>query len=71
MTLTHRQYEMAMLAAQALSDKEIAQRLGLDPRTVKCHMGMARKLTGARNRTELALMFVRGEVRGPSLMEAA
>jgi two-component system, NarL family, nitrate/nitrite response regulator NarL len=71
MRLAHRQYQVAELVAQGLADKEIAARLGLDTGTVKIHVAAARRNAGARNRVQLAVMFVRGEVHGPRPMEAA
>ena len=62
MTLSEREYECAMLCAQALSNAEIAERLGTHEGTVKQYMQRALLKTGARNRTELALMFVRGQL---------
>jgi len=41
------------------SDKEIAERLICTPQTVKFHMWNARQISGARNRTELALWWIR------------
>jgi DNA-binding CsgD family transcriptional regulator len=38
---------------------------------VKAHLQHARDRTGARNRVELALMFVRGAIQPPALREAA
>jgi len=41
------------------SDKEIAERLICTTHTVKMHMWNARQVSGARNRTELALWWIR------------
>ena len=46
--------EVALLVADGLRDREIAQRLHLSPRTVHRHVATALAATGARNRVELA-----------------
>src|SRR3546814_17376512 len=42
-----------VLAGQGLGDKIIAHRLGLTPRTVESYLRAARRLFGARHRTDL------------------
>lgn len=63
MNLSPRQYQMAMLAAQGCTDREIADRLALSYGTVREHMTQARKKLGVRSRLDMALMYVRGELR--------
>lgn len=52
--LTKRESEVAVLAAQGLSNQEIADRLFLTRETVKNYVKAALSKTGCRNRTELA-----------------
>jgi RNA polymerase sigma factor (sigma-70 family) len=53
-SLTARQREIVMLAANGLSNKEIARRLGLSEGTVKVHLHSIYRRLGIRNRTALA-----------------
>lgn len=69
--LSPREWQCAMLVAQALSDAEIASRLCIHLNTVKNYVAQARGKAGARNRLALAVMFARGELRGPTLRRAA
>lgn len=62
MTVTPRQYQVAMLAAEGLSNPEIGERLGLALGTVRELVRRALERTGARNRVQLAVMYVRGEL---------
>lgn len=50
--LTARQCEVLQHVARGLSDKEIARRLQLSPRTVEMHVARALAALGARNRSE-------------------
>ena len=59
--LTPRVREVALLVADGLQDREIAERLGLSPRTVHRHVAAALAATGSRNRVELALAVRRSE----------
>ncbi|WP_291046707.1 helix-turn-helix transcriptional regulator, partial [Herbiconiux sp.] len=54
--LTERETEVALLVANHLSNKEIAQRLFLSVRTVESHVYTARGKLGARTRRELGRM---------------
>ncbi|MFI6479049.1 LuxR C-terminal-related transcriptional regulator [Nonomuraea sp. NPDC050663] len=56
--LTPRQREMALLAAQGLSNREIAERLVLSVRTVANTLGAVYERTGARDRRELAELLM-------------
>lgn len=52
--LTPREREVAGLAAEGLSNREIASRLGCSIRTVESHLGQARAKLGAPTRHEIA-----------------
>lgn len=52
--LTFRQQEVIKLVIKGLSNKEIAQQLGITERTVKFHMGVILESLQVRNRYELA-----------------
>jgi DNA-binding CsgD family transcriptional regulator len=56
--LTERETEVALLVADHLSNKEIAQRLYLSVRTVESHVYTARGKLGARTRRELGRMVL-------------
>jgi DNA-binding CsgD family transcriptional regulator len=71
MRLSAMQFRCVSLVARGLEDSEIAAELGVARGTVKAHLQHARDRTGARNRVELALMFVRGAIQPPALRKAA
>ena len=50
--LTTRQCEVLRLVAAGNTDKQIAQRLRLSPRTVEMHVGNALRALGCRTRAE-------------------
>jgi DNA-binding NarL/FixJ family response regulator len=52
--LTLREREISTLVAQALSNKEIARKLGLTEGTVKVHLHNIFDKLGLQNRTQLA-----------------
>ena len=52
--LTATEHEVLRLVAQGLTDRQIAQRLYVSPRTVQNHLARVREKTGARRRSELA-----------------
>lgn len=54
--LSPRQLDVLKKLAAGKSNKEIAEALGIAPGTVKLHIHAILKLTGARNRTEAALI---------------
>ncbi|MGA6967391.1 MAG: LuxR C-terminal-related transcriptional regulator [Xanthobacteraceae bacterium] len=56
-TLTPREYEIATLASAALSNKEIARRLGVTEGTVKVHLHNIYQKAHVRNRTALTLRY--------------
>ena len=51
--LTPRQVEVAQLAADGLTARQSAQRLGLSVRTVEAYLAAARKRVGAASTSEL------------------
>jgi DNA-binding CsgD family transcriptional regulator len=55
--LTDREREIALLAAEGMSNPEIAHRLFLSRKTVERHISNALAKLGVRNRTELARRF--------------
>jgi len=57
--LTEREREIAMLIAQGLSNRAIAERLTLSPRTVESHVLRAMAKTGTSSRAELAALVAR------------
>lgn len=52
-SLTDREREVLQLAAEGLSNPQIAERLSLSPRTVEMHRGNLLKKLGLRSQTEL------------------
>ncbi len=54
-SFTDRQLAVLRLVAAGLSNKEIAQQLGLSPATVKTHLAHAQAALGAKNRTDAAM----------------
>ncbi len=52
-TLSPRELEVARLAAQNLTNREIGERLFLSPRTVEIHIGRALRKLGLPSRTVL------------------
>ena len=51
-----REFEVLTLAAEGLTNKEIAYRLGLSERTVQFHMNSVFNKTGTSSRTEAATL---------------
>ncbi|MET8248661.1 helix-turn-helix transcriptional regulator [Streptomyces sp. NPDC005202] len=63
--LTAREFTVAELVAEGLTNREIAGRLGLSARTVATHLDKVRDKLGLRSRTQIALWTVeRGCRRG-------
>jgi DNA-binding CsgD family transcriptional regulator len=52
--LTHREREVALLVAEGLRSREVAERLGIASQTVKSHLKTIFDKLGVRNRVELA-----------------
>jgi DNA-binding CsgD family transcriptional regulator len=57
--VTSREMDVLLLVAQGMTNKDVAQRLHLAPRTVKGHVEVLLAKTGAANRTQLAGLLVR------------
>jgi DNA-binding CsgD family transcriptional regulator len=57
--LTDREREIVMLLGEGLSNREVAQRLTLSPRTVESHVYRAMSKTGTANRDELVALIPR------------
>ena len=55
--LPRRQYEIALLVARGLSNKEIAGRLGISENTVKNHLRAAYLKLQIHNRTQFAALI--------------
>src|ERR671919_248288 len=53
--LTHREQEIAALVAQGLTNREIAQRLGLSVFTVKSYVSNILRKLELKNRSQIAL----------------
>lgn len=62
--LSERQRQVMHLAAQGLSNKEIAVRLNISPRTVDTYRAWVMQKTGAKTLAELVRMVVRVEAGG-------
>lgn len=62
LVLTRREAEVLQLLAMGLSNKEIAYRLVLSPRTVKAHLRSIYRKFGVRNRTSAAVKAVLSHV---------
>ena len=58
---TPRQAQVLALVAAGLSDKEIAGKLGVSPRTVRTHLERVRREHGLVSRTEAATAWLRGQ----------
>jgi DNA-binding NarL/FixJ family response regulator len=53
--LTDREHQVLECIMQACSNREIAEQLGIEERTVKAHVGRLMRKTGTVNRTELSM----------------
>ncbi|GAA4605221.1 DNA-binding NarL/FixJ family response regulator [Actinoplanes octamycinicus] len=58
-TLTDRERETMVLAAEGLSNQEIAERLGISVATARTHVGRAATKLGARDRAQLVVFAYR------------
>ena len=57
--LTQREEEVLAYAAQGMRDKEIARRLGIEPRTVEQHVRKIVQKLGVRTRGEAVAFYYR------------
>jgi DNA-binding CsgD family transcriptional regulator len=64
--LTAREAEVLALVTTGMTNREIAQRLHLSPRTVEKHVDRLRAKTGTANRTELVAVVLRGARGAPA-----
>ncbi len=53
---------------RACSNREIAQHLGIEERTVKAHVGRLMRKTGTENRTELSMRELNHPIRPSSVV---
>jgi DNA-binding CsgD family transcriptional regulator len=60
--LSAREVQVLALAAEGLSNPEIAERLGLSALTVKSHLSRMTRRLGARDRAHLVLLALRAGV---------
>ena len=61
--LTAREWEIAQLVGQAMSNKEVANRLVLSERTVESHVRNILAKAGLRSRTELTRWMLQQPAR--------
>jgi two-component system, NarL family, response regulator DevR len=55
--LTHQEQKIVALVAQGLTNKEIAQRLGSSPLTVRNQVRVIIRKLGLKNRIQVAYLF--------------
>ena len=55
--ITNRQRQVVELLAAGCSNEEIAERLGIAPRTAKAHCDSLRKKLGVRNRRQIPVAY--------------
>jgi DNA-binding NarL/FixJ family response regulator len=67
--LSEREWEVLTHLAQGLTDREIAGRLGISPRTVETHVGSILHKLGVRNRAQAAARY--REATGPGSRDPA
>ena len=58
--VTARQYEVAQLVAQGLTNRDIAGRLGISERSAESHVERIRDRLGFRSRSQIAAWVVAG-----------
>jgi DNA-binding NarL/FixJ family response regulator len=58
--ISAREEEVLALLAEGLTDREIAERLGISPRTVETHVGSLLSKLGVRNRAQAARRYREG-----------
>lgn len=69
--LSGRERDVARLLADGLSNKDMAQRLGVTPKTIEAHLASIRKKWGVHNRTQAALEARRVLTHGPPAADPA
>jgi RNA polymerase sigma factor (sigma-70 family) len=62
MNLTPREREVLTLAGKGLHAKEIAEKLGISPRTVEVHKARLMEKLGARNVSELVRFAIQSKL---------
>jgi DNA-binding NarL/FixJ family response regulator len=68
--LTDREHQVLECIMQACSNREIAEQLGIEERTVKAHVGRLMRKTGTENRTELSMRELNCPIKpGPVTIE--
>ena len=65
-SLTPQQFRVLTLVAQGLLNKQIADRLDIQERTVKAHLSVIFEKLGARNRTQASVILRELEIGDPS-----
>ena len=64
--LTTREEQVLQLLLLARSNREIAEELGIEERTVKAHVGKLMRKIGAENRIELSMRALHGSYKPSS-----
>ncbi|CAN5631473.1 response regulator transcription factor [soil metagenome] len=65
-SLTPQQFRVLVLVAQGLLNKQIADRLDIQERTVKAHLSAIFEKLGARNRTQASVILRELEITDPA-----
>jgi len=69
-SLTPQQFRVLTLVAEGLLNKQIADRLDIQERTVKAHLSVIFEKLGARNRTQASVILRELEIGDPSRQAA-
>jgi DNA-binding CsgD family transcriptional regulator len=64
--LSPQEFRVAIAVAEGATNKDVAARLFLSPKTVDFHLGRVYRKLGIHSRTELAALVARGELHDPS-----